>query len=290
MTMPDSAAVASADTTDELIALHARVPLVPYLKSMWARRDFAVALPLEELRSSHQNTLLGNVWHLANPMLTVGVYYLVFGVMLDASSRTENYVLWMMTGVFTFGLTNKCVVGGATSIAKNQGLMRSIRFPRSLLPVSVLISKLLTFGFELSVLAVVAVATGQPITARWLALPLVVAIHSAFNLGGAFIAARLNDSYRDVEQIIPFIFRLLTYVSGVMIPLDSFVSGEQGTALIREAIHLNPLVTMINLYRWIILGLPISLGEVVRLIVISGAVLAVGFSFFRDAESRYGRA
>ena len=93
------------------------------------RRDFAVALPFEEVRSTHQDTLLGNLWHLANPMLSVAVYYLVFGVMLDVSRGIDNYILFLMVGVFTFNLTARCVLGGATSISNNQGLMRSIRFP-----------------------------------------------------------------------------------------------------------------------------------------------------------------
>ena len=76
--------------------------------------------------------------------------------------------------------------------------MRAIRFPRALLPVSVVISRLLTFGFQLAVIGVVAVATGEGISRRWLVLPLVLLVHTAFNLGGAFVAARLNDAVRDV--------------------------------------------------------------------------------------------
>ena len=213
--------MASTDPAADLVALNARLPTGEYLTAMWARRDLAWALPVEEVRAAHQNTLLGNVWHLANPMLSVAIYYLVFGVMLNVSSSIDNYVLWLMIGVFSFNLTTKCILGGATSISSNQGLMRSIRFPRALLPVSVIVSKLLTFGFELAVLAAVAVFTGASINSRWLLLPLVVALHSALNLGGAFIAARLNDSFRDVEQIIPFVLRLLQYLSGVMFPLGS---------------------------------------------------------------------
>ena len=138
------------------------------------------------MRSAHQDTLLGNVWHLANPMLSVAVYYLVFGVMLDVSRGIDNYVLWLMIGVFTFNLTSRCVLGGATAISNNQGLMRAIRFPRALLPVSVIVQRLLTFGFELAVLAAVALLTGEGVTWRWLALPIVIGVHSALNLGGAF--------------------------------------------------------------------------------------------------------
>jgi teichoic acid transport system permease protein len=282
MTATDPAAHLRPLTTD--------LPAGQYLAAMWSRRDFAVALPIEEVRSLHQNTLLGNVWHLANPMLSAAVYYLVFGVMLNVSAGTENYILWLMIGVFTFGLTNRCVLGGATSISNNQGLMRAVRFPRALLPVSVIVSQLITFGFELSVLAAVAIATGEGFSARWIALPIVIALHSALNLGGAFIAARLNDSFRDIQQIIPFVFRLLTYLSGVMIPLDRYLTSDKAGGTLVTLVRLNPLVGMIDLYRWVFLGTPVTFDELWKLVATSALLLSFGFWYFRSAESRYGRA
>jgi len=281
--------MASTDPAADLVALNARLPTGEYLTAMWARRDLAWALPVEEVRAAHQNTLLGNVWHLANPMLSVAIYYLVFGVMLNVSSSIDNYVLWLMIGVFSFNLTTKCILGGATSISSNQGLMRSIRFPRALLPVSVIVSKLLTFGFELAVLAAVAVFTGASINSRWLLLPLVVALHSALNLGGAFIAARLNDSFRDVEQIIPFVLRLLQYLSGVMFPLGQFL-GNAHSGWLTTLIRANPLVAVLDLYRWVFLGTAVTPGELFRLVVTTAVLLVFGFYYFRSAESRYGLA
>ena len=282
MTTTDPAAHLRPLTTD--------MPAGQYLAAMWARRDFAVALPIEEVRSAHQNTLLGNLWHLANPMLSVAVYYLVFGVMLNVSSGTDNYILWLMIGVFTFGLTNRCVLGGATSISNNQGLMRAVRFPRALLPVSLVISKLLTFGFELAVLAAVALITGEGVSPRWLAMPLVLGVHSALNLGGAFIAARLNDSFRDIQQIIPFVFRLLTYLSGVMFPLGTYLTDEKAGGTIATIVRLNPLVGILDLYRWVFMGTPVTFDELWKLLVTSGFLLTFGFWYFRSAESKYGRA
>lgn len=281
---------AASDPAANLVPLNTQLATSDYLVAMWARRDLAIALPVEEVRAAHQNTLLGNVWHLANPMLSVAVYYLVFGVILNVSGSTPNYVLWLTIGVFTFGLTSKCVLGGATSISNNQGLMRSIRFPRALLPVSVVVSKLLTFGFELVVLAAVALITGESFNSRWLLLPLVVGLHSALNLGGAFMAARLNDSFRDIEQIIPFVLRLLQYLSGVMFPLDRFLGDGQHGGLLPTLIRFNPLVGVLDLYRWIFLGTTVTTGELVRLVVETAVILVAGFYFFRSAESRYGRA
>jgi teichoic acid transport system permease protein len=284
------AAMTIHDPAARLRPLSVEVPTRQYLADMWSRRDFVIALPVEELRASHQNTLLGNVWHLGNPLLSVAVYYLVFGVVLRVDRGVDNYILWLMVGVFAFGLTQRTVLGGATAISSNQGLMRSIRFPRALLPVSEMISRLLTFSFELSVIAGVALLTGEGVSRRWIALPLVLAVHSAFNLGGAFIAARLNDAFRDVQQIIPFIFRLLTYVSGVIFPLDRFLTEDTEHRYIRAFVEYNPLVKLLSLYRWVFLGVPLELTDVLWTVAVSAVVLVAGFAFFRAAEWRYGRA
>ena len=209
------------DPAAKLRPLNLRPSTSEYLSELWRRRDFAIAMPAEQLRASHQNTLLGNIWHLGNPLLTVVVSYVVFGVVLGTDRGVENFTLWLTVGVFAFGLTSSTVQGGARSISTNQGLMRSIRFPRAVLPVSEVLSELFAFMFQLVILGVVALMTGEGVSQRWVVLPAVVVVHSAFNLGGAFIAARLNDSFRDVQRVIPYMFRLLTFVSGVMIPVSA---------------------------------------------------------------------
>jgi len=279
-----------ADPAADLRPLTTVMPAREYLAAMWARRDFAVALPFEEVRSTHQDTLLGNLWHLANPMLSVAVYYLVFGVMLDVSRGIDNYILFLMVGVFVFNLTTRCVLGGATAISANQGLMRSIRFPRALLPFSVIMSKLYTFAFELVVIAAVAIATGEGVGLRWLLLPAIVVLHSGLNLGGALIAARLNDSFRDVQQIIPFVFRLLMYLSGVMFPLEQFLTSDRAGSLLPTLIRLNPLIGIIDMYRYVFMGMPVYDGDLLKGVVGAVTILVFGFWYFRTAESRYGRS
>lgn len=280
--------MAAPDPSAHLYPVAAELSLSRYLAQMWARRDFVVAMPFEELRVSHQNTLLGNIWHLGNPLLSVGVYYLIFGVVLQVTRGVDNYIAWLTIGVFAFGLTSRTVLGGAAAISSNRGLMRSIRFPRALLPVSVVISRLLTFGFELLVVVGVVLVTGEGVSMRWLALPLVLAVHSALNLGGAFIAARLNDTFRDVQQIIPFLFRLLTYMSGVIFPVERFL--DLGNATVGWIIANNPLAAIIDMYRWVFMGLPLEPGKVLLATGVALAFLTAGFAFFRGAEWRYGRA
>lgn len=247
-------------------------------------------MPIEEVRSTHQDTFLGNVWHLVNPLLTVAVYYLVFAILLKTSRDIENYLLWLTVGVFTFGLTTRSVLAGATSITANLGLMRAMRFPRVLLPMSAVLGRVVTFGFELGALCFVALVSGQGLSRRLIVLPLVLALHTCLNLGLAFIAARLNDTYRDVQQVIPFVFRLLTYLSGVMFPVRRYIDDVGTPAMIRRAIGLNPMVQLLDLYRWVFLGTPVDLFRVSEMIGIVVLLLIFGFRFFRVRELAYGRA
>lgn len=272
---------------DGMRRLDVELPTGQYLRSMWERREFAIALPVEQVHVAHQNTLLGNIWHLFNPLLSVGVYYVIFGIMLHTSKGIDNFILWLVVGVFTYQLTSSAVNQGARALTSNSGLMRSMRFPRALLPLSSVLSGLLHFGFELTIIALVAFATGAPINSRWALVPLILVLQTTLNLGGAMIAARLNDTFSDIEQLIPFVFRLLMYLSGVMFPIRSFV-GPGTPKLVRLFIDWNPMVNILELYRWALLGTAVNRAGIVHTIIVAVLVFTFGLRFFRAGEARYG--
>lgn len=254
---------------------------------MWEKRDFVAALPLEELKAAHQATLLGNVWHLGNPLLSVAVYYIVFGKLLNSSRGIDNFILFLVVGVFAYRLTSNCISDGARSISSNAGLMRSFRFPRAILPVSSVVRHFYTFSFELMVIAVVALVTGEGVQQRWLVLPLLLILHAVIALGGSLIAARLNDTFRDVQQVIPFVLRLGMYASGVMFDIREKVVDAPGW--IRAIVRWNPMVSLVELYRYVFLGGPVDGAAAARLVAVSIGMLLIGFRYFVAAESRYGR-
>lgn len=278
---------AHGDGSEALRPLTATVSSREYLRNIWGRRDFTFALPFEELRSSHLDTFLGNVWHLGNPLLSAGVYYLVFAHILQVDRGIDNYIVWLVIGVFAYHLTSSSILGGATAIASRQGLMRSFRFPRAIVPISNTIGHLLTFGFQLIVVVLVAFGSGIGPSRRWLALPVVLLLHTMLNLGGSFVAARLNDAFRDVQQLIPFVLRLLQYTSGVMFSVERVLAGDNEWA--RRLISLNPIVSILDCYRWMILGNPVRVEALVIAVLESVCLLVFGFRFFRAAEHSYGK-
>lgn len=246
-------------------------------------------MPADKFRSRNQNTVLGNLWNLLNPLLTAGVYFLIFGVILNANRGIDNYIFWLVIGLFAFRLTQSTVMQGAVSITSRQGLVRSLRFPRILLPVASTIGELITFAFEVLILFVFAFATGEGISLRIFILPVVVALHSTLNFGCALIAARCNDSFRDVEKFLPFVFQILRYLSGVMVPLALF--EDKGPKIVYLVLSWNPLVWILDMYRWIFIGdaAGMQMTDVFLVVGVTLGAAIIGVKFFASAEHRYGR-
>ena len=140
---------------------------------------------------------------------------------------------------------------------------------------------------RVGMLAALSIVMGLYPNPRWLAIPVFLLIHTGFNLGAAMIVARLNDGFRDVAQIVPFLFRLGIYASGVMFPLDKIADRIHGPMLL--LVELNPFAAYLTLYRWSFLGLPLTGHQLAVAIGWSVFALVWGFRFFRRAELRYGR-
>lgn len=277
---------------DDLIPLGNSLPVRVYLRSLWQRRQFAVTVPMGELRAQHMNTVLGNLWHLLNPMLQVGVYFLVFGVLLGTDRGIDNFITYLAIGVFSYGYMQRSITACASSITNNEGLIRSLSFPRAILPISAVIRETIAFGSSLALMIVLALATGEPITAAWLQLALWVPLMALFSLGMGFVLARLTDSLHDLRNLLPFLFRLAFYLSGILYSFDVFVPDQFRQYL--PLIALNPFYGYITHMRHALMS-SYAADPVVEQwlwpasLLFSVVFLVGGFLFFRAAEQKYGR-
>lgn len=270
--------------SDGLFAVGRPVPLRTYLRDLWLRRDYLLRVPLEDLRVQNAHTLLGNLWLLLNPVLQVAVYLLVFGVLIELDRGVDDYLAFLTVGVFVFHQVQRTVNAGARSVVTNIGLIRALRFPRAALPLGSTIAQLISFAPVLIVMLVVTVSHGHLPDARWLALPGLIALVTTFGLGAGLLAARANHTYRDLENLLPFLFRLLFYLSGVLYSVDRLVDNET----LRALFALDPLYCLITVWRWALLDTEASglvwLGAVAWPVV----TLLVGFAAFRSREATYG--
>jgi teichoic acid transport system permease protein len=257
-----------------------------YLQEVWDRREFAFEVPLGQLRAQHMNTFLGNLWHVLNPLMIMGVYYLLFGVILGTSRGTPNFLAFLAVGVFMFNYTQRAVSAGAVSVFANAGLIRAIYFPRAILPLQAVIGQTLSFLPAIATMLFVTILSGVFPRPTWALLVPLVALQAMFNFGAALVVARIGDSYRDFTNVLPHVFRVLIYMSGAMYSVDRFIHS----ALTRHLFELNPMYSFISLARGAVLGLPTTIGMYLSVIGWTVVLLVGGFFYFRAGEHAYGRA
>jgi teichoic acid transport system permease protein len=275
------------ETWPELYRVGLALPIPDYVRELWRRREFAYSVPLGELRAQNQDTALGQLWHLINPLLMVAVYYFIFGVVLDAGGRggVENFIAFLLVGVITFEYTRKTMQAGSRMIVKNRKLVQSINFPRAILPVSALVSETISYFWAIPVMWVLLLLTGVEISATWLLVAPIVLVQAVFNLGAAMIVARISFHFRDVAQFLPYVMRIWFYMSGVIFPVTAALVPEWALPYLR----LNPAYNFIEMAREAFIH-----GRFVPqywLMGIGWALVSflLGFWIFRRAEAEYGR-
>lgn len=263
-----------------------RPTLREYLRELADRREYVRAVPLSEIRVKHLDTVLGNVWFLVNPLMQTAVYFLIFGVLLEIDRGVENYPVFLVIGVLVFRLFSQSVSGGANSMRRNETLMRSLYFPRAIIPVSSALANFYMFLPGVLIMIALVLFTGEGIALRWLALPVVLVIALVFVMGGTLITARLGHIFPDLSNVLPHITRLLFYGSGVIYQPESFTQNENALLLF----DINPMFQLVSLARWSLMGQPISQWFWITAPLYAVVTLLFGFIYFWRNELSYGSA
>lgn len=265
--------------------VHIASGLRPYAAAMWSRRSYVWYVARSTLREKQMNSVLGNIWHLLNPMLQIGVYYVIFGVVLEVDRGVDNFITFLAIGTLAFTFCQRSTISGAGSIVKNLGLIRAVEFPRAVLPFTSTLTETLSMLPSFLVIGVVAVVTGETPSPRWLLLIPAMGMLAVFNLGAALFAARATSVVRDVQQILPFVFRILLYASGVLFSATEYAEGSY-----RWFFTLNPVYAFLTIARWTVLGSDVSPSLLLSAGIWTIAITVTGFLWFRAGEASYGRS
>lgn len=271
----------------------ARPSLVEYVRQLWGRRHFILAFSQAKLTAQYSQAKLGQLWQVATPLLNALVYFLIFGLILDAGRGMPKdvYIPFLVTGVFVFTFTQSSAMAGVRAISGNLGLVRALHFPRASLPISFALQQLQQLLASMIVLFAVVIGFGSYPKLSWLLVVPALVLQFLFNVGLALIVARMGAKTPDLAQLMPFIMRTWMYASGVMFSIPIML--EEHPAWISDVLQWNPAAIYMDLMRFALIdgygseNLPshvwaVGLGWAV--------ILAVGgFVYFWKAEERYGR-
>lgn len=261
-----------------------------------SRRELFLNLTLRELRTKYKRSVLGWTWSLLNPLTTMIVYSMVFGVVLRVEppvgdpSGLHNFAMFLLCGLLPFNFLANSLNGGMASLIGNGNLVKKVWFPREILVAANTTSWLVSFLIELGVLAVVLLAFGN-VAFPWLPVVLVtVAIEMVFVLGLALMLAAAAVYFRDLEHLLGILLQVWFFSAPIVYP-PSLVQKElneiDSSGWLLRIYDLNPLVRFVEAFRDLFYDLRMPpVGDLAYLVVVAAATLAGGLWVFGRLEGR----
>lgn len=272
----------------ELIRVGARPSLWRYLRQIWDYRSFVLFDSKSRIAGGNSTNALGQIWLVLNPILNGAAYYFVFGLLLGTGRGVENFIGYLIIGVFMFRFTSSAISSGSKAITSNRAVVRAFSFPRATLPLAVNVRELMVqIPAFITMFALILVFPPlETVTWKWLIFFPLVAVQFLFNLGLSLILARLVTRFNDVTHLITFGTRIWLYLSAVFFSIDRFAGHPE----ILFIMHMNPMYCILEIARDSLLydTLPdpnrwLVLGAWTLVLLIAGTLL------FWQAEESYGQ-
>jgi ABC-type polysaccharide/polyol phosphate export permease len=238
-----------------------------------------------DVQAKYRGSLLGVAWTLANPVLLMAVYLLVFSVLWDTPFGNEgHYGLFLLVGLAAWIFFAASVQSASRSLLDNANLIRKTRFPRQLVPLSVVATHLISFAVMLVALLVLNFALLPRVRGtEWLALPLGLALVGITG-GLALAIASLNVLFRDIEFLVAALLLPLFFLTPVLYPLSDPQIARRDWVV--DVIHwANPLSPVVEaLHDVLFYGRLPSLGDTVYTVVAAIVALALGAWVFNRVD------
>jgi len=250
-------------------------------RELWIYRELVYFLTWRSLKVRYKQTILGAVWAVLEPFLTMVVFTIFFGNLAKVGSDNIPYPIWSYAGLLPWGLFSKALSDASRSLVANSHMITKIYFPRIILPLSSILAGLVDFAIAFVVLIGMMLFYKQfPTSAVW-TLPLFLLLAMITALGVALWLSALNVKYRDVGYILPFLTQFWLFITPVVYPSSQI--PEQW----RLIYGLNPMTGVVEGFRWALLGInpqPTFFPMLAVSAAMAIVVLLTGILYFRRME------
>jgi lipopolysaccharide transport system permease protein len=255
---------------------------LPSWRELWNAREVAVRLALRDVIVRYRQTIFGITWVIAQPLVSAGIFTIVFGEIAGLSTGKIPTFLFTLAGMLAWNLFNGALGRASGSMVGNQSLVQKVFFPRLLVPISSLASVVLDFLVALALAVVLLFVYG--INPGWavLLLPVWVLLILLIGTGLGLAAAAYMVKYRDVGYVLPWLVQILLYASPVAYALSSVPEN------LRWLFDLNPVTWFLEGFRWSLLGTDFPpTWQVVALVVAAPLIFLAGTLVFQKNEREF---
>ena len=254
-----------------------------YWRDLWRYRELFYFLAWRDILVRYKQTAIGILWALIRPVLTMLVFTLIFGRLAKLPSDGVPYPILVFSAMLPWQFFANAFTEAGNSLISNANMISKVYFPRLVVPASAVIVSFVDFIISAAILAGLMVWYGYMPGWRIATLPAFILMAFAAAMGAGLWIAALNVKYRDFRYIIPFVVQFGLYVSPV--GFSSSIVPEQWRLLY----SINPMVGVIDGFRWAILGDSVSLyfpSLWVSLGFVTGTLI-LGVLYFRRTEKRF---
>ena len=279
------------------VLIDRQVGVLVKLQELWSYRQLIRNMVGRDLKARYKNSVLGYVWSLLNPLMTMLVFWVVFSLLTP--SPIPMYPVFLIVALLPWSFTITSVSGGMRSILDNANLIKKVYFPREILPITVVLSNLANYIFALPVMFLV-MAGVQWVTLGYLTfswtfafLPVIIVIQIVFLIGLTLLLSTMAVFFRDTTHIVDILLQLWMFLTPVFFALEQIVSPS----FARLVRWLNPMASIIDFYRDILYGqvknpIPVpglpALDGVFRTLLTALVILALGAFVFHRNSGRFG--
>ncbi len=251
-----------------------------YFRDLWNFRELLAILAWRDILVRYKQTVIGVSWAVIQPLLTMLIFTVVFGKIAGLPSSGIPYHILVFAGLLPWQLFSQALTGASTSLVSQSALISKVYFPRMLVPAAAVATSFVDFLVAAVLFAVIMAVEGIVPGVSILALPLFVLITLLLALGIGMWFAALTVKYRDFRFVVPFIIQLGLFLSPV--GFSSRVIPEKW----RLAYSLNPLVPIIDGFRWSVLpGMPHpDWSSLAISIIVTIVIFLAGSRYFLSAE------
>ena len=266
---------------NDLKALPATVRIEPprgllhwNLRETWEYRELLYFFVWRDVKVRYKQTLIGVLWVVLQPLLSMGVFTLFFGRLARLPSDGLPYPLFYFAALAPWTYFSTALSSATSVVVENQRIITRVYFPRLILPLSSVLSGLVDFAISFVVLIVMVVGYGMRPGAQVLLLPFLLLLALGTALGVGLWLSALNALYRDVRYVVPFVMQFWLLASPVAYPSSLVPAGWQWLY------GLNPMAGVIEGFRWALTGHGQAPGPLLLASAVAVAALLVGGAMF----------
>jgi len=268
---------------DKEVVIRAGGSAADYWRDIWTYRELFAFLAWRDILVRYKQTVLGVLWCVLKPVLTMVVFTVIFGKLARLPSDGVPYPVLVFAALLPWQFFSGALTECSVSLINNANLLTKVYFPRLIIPASSVAATLVDFLISFVIMLGLMLYYGINPGWRLLLLPLFVGLAFFASLGAGLLFAALNVRYRDFRHIVPFVTQFGLFISPVGFSSDVVPQGW------RLLYSLNPMVAAIDGFRWSLTGNGMSLYLPGLYLSVAATVFlfALGIWYFRHAESSF---